>query len=71
MKISVQMAAISHLSDAQELLGLCNPRQLTERVSKEINFVKQLLLEHPDTSEEVTEEELNRIYYSATNHETN
>lgn len=62
MKITVQMAIMSHLSDAQDLLtyglGVQGKRSALER----INFAKQLVLTYPDTSVEVEEEELNEIW---------
>ena len=57
--ISVQMAIMSHLSDCQEMLSLADNR---EYVSNKINFVKQLVLTYPDTSIEVSENELNEIW---------
>lgn len=60
MKIAVQMAIMSHLSDAQEFINigaLCR----TE-ANNQINFVKRLILTYPDTSVEVEEEELNEIW---------
>lgn len=57
--ISVQMTIMSHLSDCQEMLSLADNR---EYVIKKMNFVKQLLLTYPDTSIEVSEEELNNIW---------
>lgn len=60
IKISVQMAIMSHLSDAQELLStMLNLEQAIERTNKEINFAKHLLLKYPDTSVELSNEELN------------
>lgn len=57
--ISVQMAIMSHLSDCQEMLSLSDNRKY---VSDKINFVKQLVLTYPDTSIEVSENELNEIW---------
>ena len=57
--ISVQMAIMSHLSDCQEMLSLADNR---EYVSNKINFVKQLVLTYPDTTIEVSENELNEIW---------
>lgn len=58
IKISVQMAIMSHLSDAQEMIGISLP-QIREKANKEINFAKHLLLKYPDTSVELSNEELN------------
>lgn len=57
--ISVQMAIMSHLSDCQEMLSLADNR---EYVIKKMNFVKQLVLTYPDTSIEVSENELNELW---------
>lgn len=57
--ISVQMAIMSHLSDCQEMLSLVDNR---EYVIKKMNFVKQLVLTYPDTSIEVSENELNELW---------
>lgn len=57
--ISVQMAIMSHLSDCQEMLSLASNR---DYAIKKMNFVKQLVLTYPDTSIEVSENELNEIW---------
>lgn len=57
--ISVQMAIMSHLSDCQEMLSLADNR---EYVIKKMNFVKKLVLTYPDTSIEVSENELNELW---------
>lgn len=57
--ISVQMAIMSHLSDAQELISC---RGLSLQAHDHINFAKQLVLTYPDTSIEVSENELNEIW---------
>lgn len=58
--IPVQMAIMSHLSDAQEemIMGLSG----RERAENHINFAKQLVLTYPDTSIEVSENELNELW---------
>lgn len=60
--ISIQMAIMSHLSDAQELA--CFPFARTKRkpMDDHINFAKQLVLTYPDTSVEVSENELNELW---------
>lgn len=58
--ISVQMAIMSHLSDCQEMLSLASNR---DYAIKKMNFVKQLVLTYPDTSIEVSENELNEIWH--------
>lgn len=62
VKISVQMAIMSHLSDAQELTAVAISRECKEAAILRMNFVKQLVLTYPDTSVEVEEEELNEIW---------
>lgn len=64
MKIKVQMAIMSHLSDVQELTTVAISRECKEAAIQRINFVKQLVLTYPDTSVEVEEEELNEIWRS-------
>lgn len=58
--ISVQMAIMSHLSDVQELLQMGAEGRL--RANNHINFAKQLVLTYPDTSIEVSENELNELW---------
>lgn len=60
--ISVQMAIMSHLSDAQEFIAVAVLREWKAAAILRINFVKQLLLTYPDTSVEVEEEELNKLW---------
>ena len=59
--ISVQMAIMSHLSDAQELM--CMGTDKLPDANDKINFAKQLVLTYPDTSIEVSENELNEIWH--------
>lgn len=60
--ISVQMAIMSHLSDAQELLKFQFNEAWIKEGCKKINFAKQLVLTYPDTTIEVSENELNDIW---------
>lgn len=60
--ISVQMSIMSHLSDAQEVMGIMNRDQGEARANDHINFAKKLVLTYPDTSVEVEEEELNKLW---------
>ena len=60
--ISVQMSIMSHLSDAQEIASEAISHQLRKCAIDKINFVKQLVLTYPDTSIEVSENELNEIW---------
>ena len=58
--ISVQIAIMSHLSDAQELIQMGAEGRL--RANNHINFAKQLVLTYPDTSIKVSENELNELW---------
>ena len=60
--IPVQMAIMSHLSDAQEVMAILNRDQGEKRANTHINFAKQLVLTYPDTSVEVSENELNELW---------
>lgn len=59
--ISVQMAIMSHLSDAQELSKFPFEEYI-KSMNDKINFAKQLVLTYPDTTIEVSENELNEIW---------
>ena len=56
--IPVQMAIMSHLSDVQEM----NSVGMGDYGYKHIKFAKQLVLTYPDTSIEVSENELNELW---------
>lgn len=58
MKLQVQMVAMSHLSDVQEMICFGD----LDLVRRELNFVKSLILEHPNMGTEVLEEQINEIY---------
>ena len=60
MKIEARMAIMSHLSDVQEMLNFlpCG----TRAINTEINFVKWLLLNYGDLSEEIDEKKLTEIF---------
>lgn len=60
--ISVQMAIMSHLSDAQEIAAEAISWQLRKCATDKIKFAKQLVLTYPDTSIEVSENELNELW---------
>lgn len=64
MKIKVQMAIISHLSDAQDISSAYEYSTLAH---DHINFAKQLVLTYPDTSIEVSENELNELWKKTIN----
>ena len=59
--IPVQMAIISHLSDAQACMGL-GGKYGWGGYNRHINFAKQLVLTYPDTTIEVSENELNELW---------
>ena len=59
--ISVQMSIMSHLSDCQELSEFPFKKTSREPLNNKLNFVKQLVLTYPDTSIEVSENELNEL----------
>lgn len=59
--ISVQMAIMSHLSDAQACIGLGGMNGVSG-YNNHINFAKQLVLTYTDTSIEVSENELNELW---------
>lgn len=58
MEISVRMAVMSHLSDAEELIGA----NLHKAATEHIEFAKQLIMEFPDIGTMVTNEQLNKLY---------
>lgn len=60
MKISINIAIASHLSDAQELMALGQ----TVQTQREINYAKAILFKHPDTSKELEKEELDAICHN-------
>ncbi len=57
MNIQVKTAVASHLSDAQELIAL----GYTKQAILEINYAKAFLFKHPNTTEEVDEDERDAI----------
>lgn len=63
MKIKVKIAIMSHLSDAQECMNLNTGNYPgISRADLHINFAKKLILKYPDTSIEVSENELNELW---------
>lgn len=58
MKIKVSIAIMSHLSDAQELMMIGGIAQANEH----INFAKRLVLKYANTDEEVSTEELDKLW---------
>lgn len=59
MKIELKIAAISHLSDSQELIAIGDK----ESANAHINFVKKMLMEYSDLNKEVEDKELNALWY--------
>lgn len=57
MNIRVNIAIMSHLSDAQAMLDF----GLKKEANSEINLAKSILLAHPNTDDWATEDELNEI----------
>ena len=57
MNIRVNIAIMSHLSDAQAMLDF----GLKKEANSEINLAKAILLAHPNTDDWTTEDELNEI----------
>jgi len=57
MTINVRIAIASHLSDAQELMGL----GFRKEANSQINLAKAILFKFPDTDKYVEEEELDEI----------
>lgn len=60
--ISVQMAIESHLLYAQDVLTVEMLLGMIDDLNNHINFAKHLLLDYPDTTVELTNEELNEIW---------
>lgn len=66
MTICVRIAIASHLSDAQELIGL----GFCKEAQSQINLAKAILFKYHDTDKEVSEEELNKIVSQLSTHNT-
>ena len=62
MKIEARMAIMSHLSDVQEMLDFLPCGEQTGPINTQINFVKWLLLNYGDLSEEIDDKKLTEIY---------
>lgn len=58
MEMPVRMAVMSHLSDAEELIGA----NLYKAAIEHIEFAKQLIMEFSDISTMVTNAQLNELY---------
>jgi len=59
MKISKQMAIMSHLSDCQEMVDMYGDK---ERIRMRINFVKMILTDGKPLDHEYTTQELDEIW---------
>jgi len=58
MKVNIRIAIFSHLSDAQELIGL----GYKEKAVEEINYAKRLILHYSkDLDSEADEDELTNV----------
>lgn len=60
IKITVEMALASHLSDIQELLSIPGS---AERINHEVNFIKAVLFAYPDTTQTIDTKTLNKIWH--------
>lgn len=59
MKVNVRIAMMSHLSDAQHLIGA----GMQSEANVELNFVKMMLLTYGDSMDmEVDSSELDKLY---------
>ena len=58
MEINIRIAILSHLSDAQELMGM----GFEGNAYNHITFAKKLVIEYPNTDKYVSEEELNNLW---------
>ena len=62
MPISIQMAIMSHLSNAQDVLRLFQPEQAIPKSTQSINFAKLLLLTYPDVRVVVDTDDLDNLW---------
>lgn len=58
MEINIRIAILSHLSDAQELMGM----GFKDKAYDHITFAKRLVIDYPNTDKYVSEEELNKMW---------
>jgi len=59
MTTIVKMAVMSHLSDAQQIVGVD-----AELANQHINFAKALILKYENLNQEVTYRKLDDLWYS-------
>lgn len=58
MEIRIKIAILSHLSDAQELMGMGFENEACDHIA----FAKKLVIEYLNTDKYVSEEELNKLW---------
>lgn len=64
LPISYRMAAISHLSDAQEMLNMGNDEITRQVINRHINFAKKIIMNQMTHNAMATQEELDEIWKS-------
>ena len=64
LPISYRMAAISHLSDAQEMLKWGNDEITRQVINRHINFAKKIIMKQMTHDAMATQEELDEIWES-------
>lgn len=62
--ISYRMAAISHLSDAQEMLNMGNDEITRQVINRHINFAKKIIMKQITHDAMATQDELDNIWKS-------
>lgn len=58
MEIKIRIAILSHLSDAQELMGM----GFKDKAYDHITFAKRLVIDYPNTDKYISEEKLNKMW---------
>lgn len=64
LPISYRMAAMSHLSDAQEMLNMGNDEITRQVINQHINFAKKIIMKQMTHDAMATQEELDEIWES-------
>jgi len=68
MGTSWRMAAMSHLSDAQELIAMgFTSEENRQLINNHINFAKSIIMKKIDRDDETTDEELNELWTKVCN----
>ena len=67
LSISYRMAAMSHLSDAQEMLNLGNNEIIRQVINRHISFAKKIIMKQMTHDAMATQEELDEIWKSTKN----